>query len=251
MVWSYSRIEAFNDCPYRFFLRYICKAEEKENFFSNYGSFMHSLIERFYKGELKKDELETEFLLGFANRVRGKKPPRISVAKYIGDGMKYFRDFKEFNFNTVAVEKKFNFEIDGVPFVGYIDYIGERGGEYYIVDHKSRDLKPRSGRKNPTAKDKELDSMFRQLYVYSYAFEKEYGVYPKSVCFNLFRTGTFIEEPFDKNACDEVVRWVKKSVSDIKETTEFYPYIDYFSCNFICGVSDDCEYYQTAKEVRK
>ena len=250
MTWSYSRIETFDDCPYRFFLKYINKSEEKENFFSDYGSFMHGLIERFYKGELKKDELGTEFLLGFMNNVKGEIPPRVSVSKYISNALEYFGSFKEFDMNIVAVEKRFDFKLDGIPFVGYVDLIGEKDGDYYIIDHKSRDLKPRSKRKNPTAKDKELDTMLRQLYIYSAAFNREYGVFPKALCFNCFRTGTFIEEPFDENAYDEALGWVKKNIEEIMNSSEFYPNIDYFSCRYICGVSGDCEYFQTAKERR-
>ena len=38
MVWSYSRIKAFEDCPYRWYLKYIKKFHGKDMFFSSYGS---------------------------------------------------------------------------------------------------------------------------------------------------------------------------------------------------------------------
>lgn len=37
MVWSYSRIKAFEDCPYRWYLKYIKKFHGKDMFFSSYG----------------------------------------------------------------------------------------------------------------------------------------------------------------------------------------------------------------------
>ena len=40
MVWSYSRIKAFVDCPYRFYLKYIRHIHGKEMFFASYGTFM-------------------------------------------------------------------------------------------------------------------------------------------------------------------------------------------------------------------
>ena len=58
MTWSFSRIECFNDCPYRWFLKYIKRYKETPQFYSSYGSFMHKLIEQFYKGELTKEEIE-------------------------------------------------------------------------------------------------------------------------------------------------------------------------------------------------
>lgn len=46
MVWSYSRIESFNDCPYRFFLKYISKCKETDKFYASYSttvSYTHIL----------------------------------------------------------------------------------------------------------------------------------------------------------------------------------------------------------------
>lgn len=43
MTWSYSRIKAFDDCPYRWFLKYIKCEPGSEMFFASYGSFMHEL----------------------------------------------------------------------------------------------------------------------------------------------------------------------------------------------------------------
>lgn len=86
--------------------------------------------------------------------------------------------------------------MNGVPFIGYIDFLGELDGSLYVVDNKSRVLKPRSKREKPTKTDEELDAYLKQLYLYSAAVEEEYGVRPCKLCFNCFRTDTFIEEPF-------------------------------------------------------
>lgn len=151
----------------------------------------------------------------------------------------------------LGVEKRVNFEIDAMPFVGYIDYLGEKDGEYYIIDNKSRDLKPRSNRAIPTVKDQELDSMLKQLYLYSTAIKQEYGKFPKALCFNCFRTGVFIEEPFNEDAYNEAVNWAKVKIEEIKATDDFYPNRDFFSCFYICGVSNDCVYDQMAREERR
>lgn len=248
MIWSYSRIESFNDCPYRFFLKYISRCKDVDKFYASYGSFMHKLIENYYRGILSKDELLTEFLTGFSNNVKGERPKESTVQKYIRCGVDYLKGFQPFKYTMVDVEKRVDFEIDGLKFVGYIDYIGEKDGEYYIIDNKSRDLKPRSKRAKPTAKDRELDLMLRQLYIYSVAIKQEYGKFPKALCFNCFKSGVFIEEPFNEKAYNEAIEWVKKSVDDIKTADDFYPNRDFFSCHYICGVSDDCIYDQMARE---
>ncbi len=205
---------------------------------------MHKLIELYYRGELTKEEMSSKFLLDFQTEVKGERPQASTVEKYIRSGLEYLNSFKPFPYKMVDVEKKIKFEISGVPFVGVIDYLGEKDGELYIVDNKSRDLKPRSRRAVPTGKDKELDSMLKQLYVYSEAIKSEFGIYPKALCFNCFKSGAFIEEPFDPDAHKSALEWVEKSIEDIKDTEIFYPRIDFFTCNNLCGLKDECCYYQ-------
>ena len=240
MIWSYSRIECFNDCPYRFFLKYIAKCEPQAKFYSSYGSFMHKLLEGFYKGELTKEEMQIKYLFDFRKEVQGDRPPESTVMKYIKSGSDYLSAFEPFPFRMLAAEQKIHFNLGGKPFVGIIDYVGERDGGLYIVDNKSRDLKPRSGRAKPTLKDKELDEMLRQLYIYSAAVKQAYGEFPKGLCFNCFRTNTFIEEPFDEAKYDEAVSWALKSTEDIADAEEFYPNIEFFGCGYICEMSGDC-----------
>lgn len=205
---------------------------------------MHKLLEGFYKGELTKEEMLTKFLLDFSNEVQGIRPQESTVKKYITSGIEYLKGFEPLPYNVLGIEKKVEFEINGIPLVGFIDYLGEKDGEIYIVDNKSRDLKPRSNRKQPTANDKEIDEMLRQLYIYSAAIKQEYGKFPKSLCFNCFRSGVFIEEPFKEEAYNEAIAWAEKTIEDIKDTDDFYPNIEFFNCLYICGFKDDCCYWE-------
>lgn len=76
MVWSYSRLRSFVDCPYGFYMKYICypKVKEDENFYASYGSFVHKIIEEYYTGAIKKDDMVMRFLSGFQDNVQGKLP---------------------------------------------------------------------------------------------------------------------------------------------------------------------------------
>lgn len=251
MTWSYSRIEAFNDCPYRFFLRYIKHHKETDKFYASFGSFMHKLLEQYYKGELKQEDMVTQFLLNFSKEVRGVRPKDATVQKYIEAGCEYLKSFSPFPFNMIDVEKRVEFTIGEFNFIGFIDYLGEKDGKFYIVDNKSRDLKPRSNRAKPTVKDKELDSMLKQLYIYSVAVEQEYGVLPEALCFNCFRTGVFIKEKFDIDKYEEAKQWALDSIEKIRNTEDFEPNRDFFSCFYICGVNDHCEYDIEAREENR
>lgn len=244
MTWSYSRIKCFEDCPYRFYLKYISGCKEVPQFYASYGSFMHKLIEEFYRGKLTKEEMLTKFLFDFQTEVKGERPKESTVSKYIQCGVKYLRTFSPFPYKMIDVEKKVKFEINGKKFIGFIDYLGEKDGEYYIVDNKSRELKPRSKRAKPTVKDQELDEMLKQLYLYAAAVKQEYGKFPKALCFNCFKNGVFIEEPFSEKVFSETIEWFLKTIDNIADENDFLPYLDYFSCKNICGVKDECCYYE-------
>jgi RecB family exonuclease len=241
MVWSYSRIKAYEDCPYRFFLKYIHEEEGQPMFYASYGSFVHKILQEFYEGELKQTEVTSRFLSGFSKEVQGERPKDSIVKSYIEKGAKYFSNFKPLPFEPIAIEQHAEFKVLGYNFRGYIDYIGERDGRLYIVDHKSRELKPRSKRKQPTKKDSELDEMLVQLYLYSIYVKQVFGSWPKSLCFNCFKNGEFIEEPFRKQDLERAVEWASQTIETIREDESFYPMEDFFSCKYICDLGHVCE----------
>ena len=248
MTWSFSRVESFDSCPYKWFLRYIKGWKENETFYASYGTFIHKIIQMFYEGELSKAQLPIYYLTHFKQEVVGAKPKESTVKKYIDCGMEYFKSFEPFPYKCLGVEKKVEFSIDGIPFVGFIDFLGEKDGDIYIVDNKSRELKPRSNRAKPTLKDAELDEMLKQLYLYSVAIKEEFGVYPKALCFNCFRNNQFIVEPFDENKLDEAKKWAVETVRRIENEEDFEPNEDVFKCAWLCGFSDRCEYHLDSLE---
>ena len=207
MVWSYSRIKAFEDCPYRWYLKYIKKFHGKDMFFSSYGTFMHKLIELYHKGEKTPRQIVDMYLQDFKTEVVGRAPNRKVFSSYFTGGLQYLKALQPFPYGMVGVEKKVDFVVNGIPFVGYIDFLGEKDGDLYVVDNKSRILKPRSSRAKPTKADEELDAYLRQLYIYSAAVEEEYGKTPKSLCFNCFR------DMYRKYVQDEIGA---KNIADIK-----------------------------------
>lgn len=252
MIWSFSRLNSFDDCSYRWFLKYIKRYKETDKFYASYGTFIHKILERYYKGELKKDDMLSEFLINFSKEVKGARPKETTVQKYIEQGSKYFENFQPLPFNMIAVEKEIKFNIDGIPFIGFIDFLGEKDGDFIIVDNKSKNLKPRSNRIKPTRNDIELDKMLKQLYLYSVAIYQQYGKYPKELCFNCFRTGVLIRETFDIEAFKRTIKWAKNQIKSISETSDFSSNQDFFSCRYICGVSDDCIYdIKTLEERRR
>lgn len=203
---------------------------------------MHRLLEEYYKGQLSKDQMLVEYLTKFSSEVQGERPAERTVDKYIKSGAEYIRNFKPVDMEILGVEKKVQFRIGENQFIGYIDLLARKDGKLYIIDHKSRELKPRSHRKKPTVKDMELDEMLRQLYIYSAAVKEGLGEYPAFLCFNCFRNGVLIEEPFLIEEYNRTIKWAEDTIEEIKSTDDFPPNIEYFPCKFICGVCGDCVY---------
>ncbi len=91
MVWSYSRIKAFEDCPYRWYLKYIKKFHGKDMFFSSYGTFMHKLIELYHKGEKTPRQIVDMYLQDFKTEVVGRAPNRKVFSSYFTGGLQYLK----------------------------------------------------------------------------------------------------------------------------------------------------------------
>lgn len=241
MVWSYSRITTYETCPYRFFLTYILKLDKKRLFFSDYGSFIHSIIEKHLTGELKKSELDKYYLSEFQNNVVGRAPNLSIFKNYFQQGLLYMKNFTFPYSNVLEVEKEISFNIKGKPFVGFIDAVAKDTG-IVVVDNKSRDLKQRSTRKKPTKSDEELDKYLRQLYFYCIGILNEYKELPEKLCFNCFRSGTVITEPFVQEKFEDAQNWALEMIDTIRNTTEWTPNVDYFVCNHLCDMCHHCEY---------
>lgn len=242
MTWSYSRVKTFENCPYKFYLRYILGRKPSRAFFSDYGGFVHSLLERYYKGELKRDELPSEYLIGFSDAVQGKAMSAKVFQSYFNDGLRYLREFVPVEGGIVKAEGKIDGEIDGIRFTGIVDLTVDDGEDLMIVDHKSRALKPRSNRAKPTKTDEELDEMLIQLYLYVPLIEKMYWRKPATLAINSFRTNTLIKEPFDDGKFESAKQWLKTSVERITNEEDFDPEPEYFKCRHLCEMCEHCEY---------
>lgn len=247
MVWSYSRIKAFIDCPYRWYLKYIRHPGEhgKDMFFSDYGSFVHELIASFYAGEKTAAQVHIEYLTQFGDRVKGFAPNGTVYANYFLDGSNYLKSIKPSKHKVIAVEQKVSTTVNGIPFVGYIDRIDmTEYGELLLIDNKSRTLKQRSKKQKPTKADIELDDYLRQLYIYSAFMKDRFGKFPSKLCFNCFRSQLMIEEPFNQDAFEDTLKWASDAVHQIEDETKFRPNMDYFKCRYLCEMNDNCDYYR-------
>lgn len=244
MTWSYSRLRCFESCPYQFLNMYILASEIKSGFYAQYGTLIHDTISHYFEGGVSKEELIAEYLTRFYMEVQGKIAPEVRQ-KFFIQGLNALRAIQPCPLEIVGVEMKEHFDVEGYPFVGILDLLLRKPtGELIIVDHKSRDLKPRSRRRKPTKSDKELDEYLVQLYLYAHCIHEKFGQFPEKLVFHCYRTGNVIVEPFRIEAYEQAIRWAVDTIHQIEQAEKFPPCIEWFRCHHLCGVQDSCEYFE-------
>lgn len=226
-----------------FKLQYIDRVPQDGNYFSDYGTWAHQLLEQYAKDQIPCFALAEAYEDGYDEAVTHKPPPfpKGMAEKYYDAGLRYFESFEGFGDEweiaevdgQPAVECRFEINIGGYPFVGVADLILRHKvtGDIMVVDHKS---------KSKNSMDKELNTYRRQLYVYAAFIKEKFGVFPSILRFNMFKEGYFIDEHFDIDAYNETMEWIVDTIESILLETEWKVSESSYFCRFICGVLDHC-----------
>lgn len=219
-------------------LQYIDRKPSDGNFFSDYGSFGHELLEKWAKGELETYALASEYDDLYHLSVTHDPPPfpKGMSERYYEAGAKYFENFDGFgeNWEVLDVEAKFSIEIRGHEFLGIADLVlrDKNTGEIVVIDHKS---------KSKTSMEREIDTYRHQLYIYALFVKQKYGVYPAKIVFNMFKEGYMIEETFDPERLEQTEAWIDDTVRKILSDEAFSPSPNDYFCHYLCGVSEFCD----------
>ena len=219
-----------------FKLTYIDCLSQDDNAFAQFGTFGHSLLEKYYSKQLEFFELSQHYDKNYSNNVKLKFPPNAYVnlnEAYYNAGKEYFDNFEGFmdDCEVLGIEEEINVKIGGYNFIGYIDLILKSNDGIIIIDHKS---------KSKFKSKKEKAEYLRQLYLYSIHIYEKYNQYPTKLIFNMFRNNTVIEEQFDIKAFEEAKQWCLNTIAKIYEDTEFLTNSDDFFCNWLCSTRANC-----------
>lgn len=251
MRFSYSRLKGFETCPYAWYLQYLLLDDSghpiydmEDNFYGEFGSVCHNLLEKVLLKQISPKEA-SDLFFDQASELRGVSDQ--TKEKYLEFGYDYFlyldlgwlKDYE-----VLGVEKKCQFEIEGIPFIAFIDLLiqDKETKKIVVVDHKSAEY-PLN--KNGTVKKSRAETYLgykRQLYIYSKAVYDEFGEYPSSLWWNFFRGGGWTGIPFNKDEFNETIQWVKDTYEKIKMEEVFDFKEDYFYCHNICSFRQSCEY---------
>jgi putative RecB family exonuclease len=182
-VYSHSKISCFENCPYKYKLKYIDKVrpEIEQTIEAFMGSLVHSVLEKLYK-DLRFQKLDTlEELLGYYNEQWKKNwnPAILLVRKeyrpenYRKMGESYIRNYYKRHHpfdhtKTVGLEQRILIDLgkDGKYMLqGYMDRLAFAGkGTYEVHDYKTNSSLPL----------KKYLSDDRQLALYALAVKRSY-----------------------------------------------------------------------------
>ena len=238
--YSFSKLSSYYTCPYGWWLRYGEHKSGIGNAFSSYGTFVHSLMERYANGEIEIWELPVLYEWEFDTAIPEKFPWNKYVVlrdSYYAQGLEFLKSFQGYDkYHILGVEQAFDKYIDDDDwiFMGIIDLIFEdENGDLIIRDYKS---------KAKFANDTEKKEYARQLYLYSMYVKEKYGVFPKSLQFLMFRKQMLVTIPFNVDDYDEAVQWAKNTVRVIRDSFEFPPKCDLFFANNLCNHREYCKF---------
>lgn len=253
MIFSFSRLKSFYNCKAEWRFKYIEKQKGEDNFFTQYGSLMHDVLEKICKNELSVFEIIDYYTEHFELDVTYNAP----YNKYSDIRSSYFQKGINFlehvikythdGYKIIGVELKVDFVIDGIEFVGYIDLLlqDEKSGEIIAVDHKSTNI---SFKKNGEISKKNLediDSFKKQLYLYSLGIHKMFGIYPAKYIINLFNIKGKYEFEFNRMEFNNSISWAKETLKQIRKEKTFAPSPDQYYCRYLCEFRNAvCDYKQ-------
>lgn len=246
-TYSYSKLKRFKECPASYFKHYLNGEKTMSHGVTEFGLFMHKIMEKYFKKELKLEDMKQYFEDNLWKNIHSSTILNMSAdfskdmySTYKDGFEKYLEEFKGIaglvSLDDVkAVEEYFEFLVDtGYMINGVIDLAFEDyEGNLIICDHKS---------KNKFKSKKECKEYARQLYLYAYAWNDMHGKYPKRLMFNMMR-GKPVIIKFSEEDMNEALKWVDDTVKEIENTMVFEPNPDTFFCSNWCGLVRDelCE----------
>lgn len=235
--YSFSKLSSFHTCKYGYKMTYIDHLKGCDNCFALYGSFVHSLMERYAKGKISLWNLPSVYERDFDQEVNLPFPDSQYCKNmrelYYRQGKDFLNSFEGYSkYKLLSIEEEFDIQVDDWIFTGVMDllYIDEEG-RLVLLDYKS---------KSKFKNKEEQHKYARQLYLYCLYIKQKYGRYPDVMYFWTFRKQVKVEIPFNEDDFIEAVVWAKDTVKRIRECTDFNPTCDEFFGEHLCNHRERC-----------
>lgn len=252
MTWSFSRVTAYDQCPYEWYLHYILKDEdeypEEQNYYAQVGGYVHKILAMIFEDRLKPDDAFDYYVDHFDENVT-ETTFQNTMDSTFDKCADYLLDVDKLNslkndFEIIGVEKKVEFTLNGRKFIGFIDLLvkSKCTGGYIVIDHKSSEY-PFTKSGGVKASAKSYEKYKKQLYLYAHWVHEKYGEFPELLMWNHFKDGgQWAVIRFDQNEYEESIKWFCDQIDVIEADDEFEAKKDYFYCNNLCAYRNVCEY---------
>lgn len=244
-IYSHSRLSTFEQCPFKFKLRYVdkIKPDIEESIESHLGKAVHASLEWLYKEVTKKLNVPSidEVISYYANEWQKTFNPETRIVRknmtdkdYFNKGVEfllnYYMKHKPFKDGTLEVEKKIAIDLDEegkYKIRGFIDRLvyNLKERRYEVHDYKTANMLP-------TQEKMDQD---RQLALYSIAIKDLYG-YDKEVIL-IWHYLAHNTKIVSRRTNDQLYQLKRETIELIKQAENATDYPTYIS-----KLCDWCEY---------
>lgn len=244
LKYSFSSVNSFENCQYGFYLTYIDANERTNNFFGEFGTLCHSVLEEYFFNRLEQEELEKYFTEQYCIQVVSAPPAFLPNAKedYFQKGLNYFRNF-EFDksiYNVIIVEEAIDIIMPDFKFVVKPDLIlqEKKSGKYILVDFKTANIL-----KNGKPDKVKIKNYLNQFNLYAWGLWNGRQIEISEIQI-WFIINNIIETILINN--DDIMNtldWFRNNIQNIKNEEDFVANNkNSFFCNQLCSVSQFCKF---------
>ena len=259
-IYSHSKLCAFEQCPFKFKLRYIDKIRPiiEETIEAHLGHVVHETLEWIYntikenpQKELSLDDVITYYAIkwqeSYSDDILIVKK-ELNARDYFNKGVEflanYFQEHAPFRDGTIECEKKVELELDeNTKIQGFIDRLVHNleTGEYEIHDYKTANTLP---------SQEKMDND-RQLALYSIAIKELYGQDKEiSLIWHYLAHNQKIKSKRTNEQLLKLKQETKQLIKEIESTKDF-PFTPSILCNWceykeICPAHNPDSVYQTS-----
>ncbi|HBF7454137.1 TPA: PD-(D/E)XK nuclease family protein [Clostridioides difficile] len=165
-LYSFSKLNAFNTCPFQYYLTYVKNLNREQSCYGYYGNELHSLLEQLQQRKITNQEAIQKYneVIEYANLMDYNFPTPNSRINYLECILHYIENFVPIECDRYYIEEYFEFDINGITMRGYIDLYYIIGNKIYVIDYKS----------SSKFSKKDLPKKSMQLILYAMYLKEKY-----------------------------------------------------------------------------
>jgi len=233
---SASSLKTYTECPMKFKFEKILQVPTPPTTYFDIGTTIHSVIEHLTKMEMEKMPVTLDLGLEILSKEwisttfdsETQANQEKNKAKKIIDA--YFKWRNNNQNSVIGAEERFELDIGGIQFTGFIDRIEKRNdGEIEVIDFKTGGVYE--------TKNSIRENI--QLNMYALAVEAKYGKLPKNASLYYLKHDKQIQYEIDTEQISKMKTYFEETVKSILEE-KFKATPSHDSCR-ICPFQSICD----------